>query len=199
MKLDLLPRFVEIRLHDSKIDYTNTGRPGVFLLEPKNAEWVFGHAQEKTINHPNSPAPVLQKGKKVYVGIKSSQLPLAPAGVGTYNNCQGKTAKNELGVPIGHTIDLHLLHRDEESWAHYYMILGRATSLATTLLVNFPRKEGSDELDWSWLEDGPPEYMTRVFDEMKQRYLKTRRLVEDTCAPSMLCGHVLYVFALALS
>ncbi len=174
--LDRLPRCVELRMHGEYEDYTGTGRPGVYLMEPKNADWDFKYQAQKIINHPNA-KPVVQKAAKTVVSMRSSQLPLGPAGVGTFNNFQGKTVKDELGVPMGHTIDLKLMQKDDENWAHYYMILGRATSLSTTMLLNFPTTEDG-EYDWSMFERGPPEYMAHVFQGLQNRYKKTVRLVE---------------------
>ena len=66
-------------------------------MEPSNSDWDFKYQAKRIINHPNS-KPVVQKTPRTTVAMKSSQLPLAPAGVGTYYNFQGKTAKDELGI-----------------------------------------------------------------------------------------------------
>ena len=176
VQLDRLPRWVALRMHGEREDYTGTGKPGYLIMEPVNGEWEFKYQATGIINHPNA-KPVLQKAAKTTVAMTSSQLPLAPAGVGTFNNCQGKTARDEIGVPMGHTVDLKLTQRGEDDWAHYYMILGRATSLSTTLLLNFPRKDNND-LDWSIFEGGPPQYMLHVFENLKQRYAKTQQTAE---------------------
>ena len=176
VKLDLLPRWVEVRLHGSNVDYTGTKRPGVYLVEPTNADWELPYQASKVINHPNE-KPVRRQGTRFKIGIRSTQVPLAPAGVGTYNNMQGKSAKDEVSVPMGHTIDLKLLDSNDNKWLHYYMILGRATSLATTLLLNFPEDDNGP--DWSVFESGPPEYLTRVFAELQNRYSSTVKLVTE--------------------
>ena len=77
---------------------------------------------------------------------------------------------------MGHTIDLKLLDGNDDKWLHYYMILGRATSLATTLLLNFP-EDANGEPDWTIFESGPPEYLVHVFAELEKRYQKTQKLV----------------------
>ena len=104
MKLDYLPRWVEIRVHGSAVaavDYTGTGRPGVFVLEPTNAERLCNIRQRNLSNHPNAARPVLMNGAKLFVPLRSTQIPLAPAGIGTFNNAQGKTARDEEGTPTG--------------------------------------------------------------------------------------------------
>eukprot|EP00435_Cladocopium_sp_Y103_P054286 s821_g17.t1 len=161
VKLDLLPRWVEIRFHGCTVDFTQTGRPAVYVVEPTNADWELRYQASKVINHPNE-KPVRRRGPRLNVGLRSSQLPLAPAGVGTFNNMQGKTARDEASVPMGHTVDLKLLDSNDDKWLHYYMILGRATCLATTLLLNFPESDDG-EPDWTLFESGPPEYLTHVF------------------------------------
>ena len=181
-KLDMLPRWVEVRLHGSNVDFTGTRRPGVFVMEPTNADWDFRCQGTRVINHPNNPKPVVQKARKTVISMRSTQLPVAPAGVGTFNNLQGKTAKDEVGAPCGHCIDLKLLDQNADSWAHYYMILGRATSLSTTLLLNFPTVAGSDEYDWSLFEQGPPEHVQHVFAALESRYRQTRRRVAESQA-----------------
>lgn len=177
VKLDFLPRWIEIRFHDNSIDYTGTQRPGVYLLEPMNGDWELRYQAVKLINHPNERV-VRRKGPRTNVALRSSQLPVAPAGVGTYNNMQGKTARDEFGVPACHTVDLKLLDSNEDKWLHYYMVLGRATSLATTLLLNFPESEDGQP-DWSIFESGPPEYMTHVFAELNRRYSLAAKAVAE--------------------
>ena len=175
VKLDMVPRWVEIRLHGCTADFTGTGRPGVYLVEPTNADWDLQYQATAIVNHPNE-VPKRKKVPRIKVGLRSSQLPIAPAGVGTFNNMQGKTAKDEKSVPMGHTIDLKLLDGNDDKWLHYYMILGRATSLATTLLLNFP-EDANGEPDWTIFENGPPEYLIHVFAELEKRYEKTQKLV----------------------
>ena len=41
---------------------------------------------------------------------------------------------------------------------HYYMILGLATSLSTTLLLKWPQ-DANRGFDWGWFERGPPAYL----------------------------------------
>ena len=77
-------------------------------MEPVNADWELHYQASKVINHPNE-RPVRQKGPRIKVGMRSAQLPVAPAGAGTYNNMQGKTARDEVGVSMGHRVDLKLL------------------------------------------------------------------------------------------
>ncbi|CAE8735973.1 unnamed protein product [Polarella glacialis] len=108
---------------------------------------------KRFINHPDA-RPAVQKAARTIVKMVSSQLPIGPASVGTFNNFQGKSAKDEIGVPTGHTYDLKLLQSTEEDWAHYYMILGRATSLSASLFMNFP-KDDDGEYDFSIFENGP--------------------------------------------
>ena len=180
VKLDFVPRWIEIRFHGSSVDYTGTQRPGVYVMEPVNADWELRYQSSKVINHPNE-RPVRRRGPRINVGMRSTQLPVAPAGVGTYNNMQGKTAKDELSVPMGHTVDLKLLDGNDDKWLHYYMILGRATSLATTLLLNFP-EISDEEPDWSIFESGPPEYLTHVFQELQKRHMSTSKTLANKLA-----------------
>lgn len=147
------------------------------MLEPSKAEWEFKYQPTKIINHPNE-KPVLRRGARTSVAMRSSQFPLAPAGVGTYQNMQGKTARCEAGAPQGHTIDLKLLESNDDRWLHYYMILGRATSLSTTLLMNFPQ-DSAGEYDWTIFESGPPDYMLHVFRALQKRYKDTQKVISQ--------------------
>ena len=180
VKLDFVPRWIEIRFHGSSVDYTGTQRPGVYVMEPVNADWDLRYQSSKVINHPKE-RPVRRRGPRINVGMRSTQLPVAPAVVGTYNNMQGKTAIDELFVLMGHTVDLKLLDGNDDKWLHYYMILGRATSLATTLLSNLP-ETSDEEPDWSIFESGPPEYLTHVFQELQKRRMSTSKTLAHELA-----------------
>ena len=181
VKLDMIPRWVELRMHGCAVDFTQSGRPGVFFLVPKNGDWDYKfRPPPKVVNHPHTAQPQSVTSAKAIMPLRATQLPLAPAGVGTFQNVQGKTARDELGAgaPIGHTIDLELPCHDDESWSHYFMILGRATSLSTTLLHNFP-VDANGNYDWSLFEAGPPPYMCQVFQELERRYRLTRQRIEN--------------------
>ena len=78
----------------------------------------------------------------------------------TYQNVQGKTIRGAEGQPKGLVLDLFrpgYMGRDEY-FQHLYMGLGRARKLSWVLLRNFPMNEDG-ELDWSFFEAGPPDYL----------------------------------------
>ena len=168
--LDRVPRYIVLRVHGSSTDYTGTGKPGVYLLEPCNGQWDMEYRAEKVVNHPNA-RPAIRTAPKVKVAMSSTQLAISPARVGTFNNFQGKTCRDDDKQALGHSIDLKM-QRSDDVWAHYYMIIGRATSLSTTLFFNFP-KTVDGEYDWSVFESGPPEDLVQVFAEIQRRYWQT--------------------------
>ena len=64
-------------------------------MEPVNGGWEFKCKALRIIHHPNAKSMV-QRAAKNSGGAKRF-----PAAVGTYNNFQGKTARDELAVPMG--------------------------------------------------------------------------------------------------
>ena len=48
----------------------------------------------------------------------------------------------------------------------------RAETLDRLLISNFPRDEAGD-LDWSFFEEGPPQYLVQFMTELKKRALET--------------------------
>ena len=176
--LDYLPRYVAVRLDDCTEDYTNSGRPGVYIVEPSTDDWYMEHTQTVTVDHKLAPRQFHKSGK-VSLPVRSWQLPLAPQAVCTYNNMQGKTARNANREPAGHIVDLRkqLNMGADEYWQHVYMILGRAISLNYTLLINFPR-EDDETWDLSVFEQGPPASMLTFFNELEKRAAETLAAVE---------------------
>jgi hypothetical protein len=73
VQLDRLPRWIEIRMHGESGIYTQTRRPGVYNLEPKNAGWDFKYQAKRFINRPNV-KPVVQEAASTIVKMVSSQL-----------------------------------------------------------------------------------------------------------------------------
>ncbi|CAE7719152.1 Acsl5, partial [Symbiodinium pilosum] len=55
---------------------------------------------------PSRPDPEVRDRGMLGRGPQAAQLPLAPAGVDTSNNAQGKTAQDDMGIPMGHTVNL---------------------------------------------------------------------------------------------
>jgi len=176
--LDYLPRFLEVRLDGCAEDYTGTSRRGVWRLEPTTDDWTLKYKLKTTIDHPN--ARRTNKTAIVPLGITRSQVPAAPEPVGTYQAFQGKTCRNFAGEPVGHIIDLSIpsyFHRSETK-QHLYMILGRATALEYTLLRNFPRTDDG-ELDWSYFEEGPPDYLVHFLEELERRDTNSKITIEN--------------------
>ena len=55
-----------------------------------------------------------------------------------------------------------------ELYQHLYMGLVRAETLDRLLIRNFPRDEAGD-LDWSFFEEGPPQYLVLFMTKLKKR------------------------------
>jgi len=142
--LDYLPQLIEVRLDKSNVDYTGTGRPGVFSLEPTFDDWTLHYKQRIQC------AAQAERGKRIIshdVEMVRFQMPGAPEWVGTYQGMQGKTVRQPDGKPIGHTVDLRRpdYHHKDEYKQHLYMILGRATRLEHCLFRNFTQIEEPED------------------------------------------------------
>ena len=176
--LDHLPEFLEFRLDGSSEDYTGLGKPGVLHLQPTHDTWELKYKLRMDIDHPGS-VRMPRKIERVPVAMTRCQLLAAPEPVGTYQNMQGKTVRTADGKPLGHTIDLKKppYFTDSEYKQHLHMILGRATSLAFSLFVNFPMDENGNP-DWHWFEEGPPDYLVHFMQELKNRHAKTQPIIE---------------------
>eukprot|EP00435_Cladocopium_sp_Y103_P036594 s119_g9.t1 len=109
-------------------DYTGQGLPGIWHLDPCEDEFKLR----------------IRRRGEIYLDVTRVQYPLAPWMAGTYNNQQGKTARN-----MGHTIDFSKpdYFTADEYIQHVYMILGRATRLQWSLFRNLPMlPDGSDDV-----------------------------------------------------
>ena len=181
VKCDYLPRFIEMRFDGSSVDFTDTGRPGVYPVVPTMDDWTLKYKFRKTVQHPNAGRSVPYGGAYDEMNVKLTrcQIPLAPELVGTYNNQQGKTCRDPSKKPLGHSIDLRppAWMTEDEKKTHFYMILGRATKLSYTLLYNFPTYEDGS-LDWSLFESGPPPYLIKFLDVLEQKAKNTIPVIE---------------------
>ena len=182
--LSHLPSHIALRIHGSATDFTGANRPGVYILQPRTYGWKMSYRPRLIIDHPNA-RPVVKQGDAQMVQISSTGYCIAPAYVGTNQNQQGKTTRDECGVPMAHTIDMLMAmsgrgNKDEvnkQLWNHYHMILGRATSLANMQLHNFPML--AEELpDWSVFEMGPPAHLVRVFAKIAEASKRTLVTIE---------------------
>ena len=143
--LSHLPAQIVVRIHGSATDFTGTHRPGVYILQPRTYSWKMPYRPLLAKDHPNA-RPTLKLGDSQLIQMSSTGYCIAPAYVGTNQNQQGKTTRDEHGVPMAHTVDMLMAMSGRGSkeeiqkqlWNHYHMILGRATSLHNIRLDNFP-------------------------------------------------------------
>ena len=173
VRCDYLPKHVAVRFDGCTEDYTGLGLPGVYFLTPASDEWDLPIERTMTIDHPGAlrakTVKVTGKKKNPEAKVTRTQLPLAPAGVGTFQNIQGTTVRAAEGGPIGFDVDLFRPStmrgegRDAEYFQHVYMALGRARRLDWMVIRNFPRTEAG-ALDWSIFERGPPDYLCEFME-----------------------------------
>ncbi|CAK0803316.1 unnamed protein product [Prorocentrum cordatum] len=151
-----------------QVDYTGLGKRGVFHLEPVQDEWELPVARVQTVNRPGAPRAkqfVVKSKQKKGLQVARTQLSWAPEDQLTFQSIQGRTIRGPEGQPKGFVVDLFRPgtmqgeDRRGEYFQHVWMILGRARKLEWMLLQNFPLDESTGDLDWSILEQGPPDYL----------------------------------------
>jgi len=181
VKCDYLPLHIEVRWDGCEQDYTGTGRPGVWFLEPFTDTWKLPVATLLTVDHPNAARAKKVKAtsrKQKTVDVTSTQVPLAPELVVTFQNIQGQTVRGPEGQPKGFVLDMFRPQtmrgeeREPEYFQHLYMSLGRARKLDGLLLRNFPR-DAEGELDWSISEAGPPDFLLEFMEALEKLAAKT--------------------------
>ena len=185
VKCDLLPLHVEVRFDGCTEDYTGTGRPGVWYVEPTTDEWKLPHKKVYTVDHPRASGLKRVKAasrKDKFLEASRSQLPLAPEFIVTFQNIQGQTVRGPDKQPKGLVLDLFRPQNmgfatgedglaDDgraEFYQHVYMGMGRAESLDRILLRNFPKDEAGQP-DWKFFEQGPPEFLVHFMRELEKR------------------------------
>ena len=131
-------------------------------------EWELPVARVQTVNHPGAPRAkqfVVTSKRKKGLQVARTQLSWAPEDQLTFQSIQGRTIRGPEGQPKGFVVDLFRPgtmqgeDRQGEYFQHVWMILGRARKLEWMLLQNFPIDESTNDLDWSILEQGPPDYL----------------------------------------
>ncbi|CAK0852500.1 unnamed protein product, partial [Prorocentrum cordatum] len=181
---DYLPVHLEIRWDGCTVDYTGLKKPGVYHLEPVQDEWELPVTREFTVNHPGAARakPVVAKSKrKKGLEVTRTQLSWAPEDQLTFQSIQGRTIRGPEGEPKGFVVDLFRPgtmqgeERQAEYFQHVWMVLGRARRLEWMLLQNFPRDESTGDLDWSILEQGPPDYLIEFMGRLATLNRNTRR------------------------
>ena len=168
-----LPLHVEVRWDECAEDYTGCGKPGVWLLKPKQDTWKLPIDTIATIDHPGAPRPKIIKlasKHKKEVEVVRCQIPLTHEDDMTFQNAQGKTIRGPEKQPKGFCIDLYKprQHGPAEYFQHVYMGLGRQRKLAWMLIRNFPRTPDGDP-DWAIFEGGPPAYLCEVMAVLERR------------------------------
>ena len=109
VKCDYLPLHIEVRWDGCEQDYTGTGRPGLWFLEPFTDTWKLPVATLLTVDHPNAARAKKVKAttrKQKTVDVTSTQVPLAPELVVTFQNIQGQTVRGPEGQPKGFVLDM---------------------------------------------------------------------------------------------
>ena len=184
VKCDRLPLHVEVRFDGCTEDFTQTGKPGVWHLEPREDSWKFEIEQSVTIDHPGAARPKVKQQtskKKKLIDVASCQIPLTHEDDMTFRNAQGKTIRGPEKQPKGFVLDMyrpsHWSNKDDgrpsdEYFQHVYMGLGRAQKLDWMLLRNFPTTE-EGELDWAIFERGPPKFLREFMEALEQRFRVT--------------------------
>ncbi len=183
VKCDYLPLHVEVRLDGCTEDFTGLGKPGVWHVEPATDDWKLPYQQAFTIDHPNVARArrvkaTSRKGK--FLDAWRTQVPLAPEHIVTFQNIQGQTIKGPQDEAKGFVLDFFRpwnMSGDDgsgraEYFQHLYMGLGRARRLDRILIRNFPQ-DASGDLDWSFFEDGPPDYIVEFMEALEARARRT--------------------------
>ena len=180
-----------------QVDYTGLGKRGVFHLEPVQDEWELPVARVQTVNHPGAPRAkqfVVTSKRKKGLQVARTQLSWAPEDQLTFQSIQGRTIRGPEGQPKGFVVDLFRPgtmqgeDRQGEYFQHVWMILGRARKLEWMLLQNFPIDESTNDLDWSILEQGPPDYLVEFLGAAatlsKRTWRRMLRAQEELGAPA---------------
>ena len=147
------------------------------------------------MDHPNAAGPKRVKAsarKDTLLDASRTQVALAPELQVTFQNIQGQTIRGPEKEPKGFVVDLfrpqHMNFTKEEDggagdgraefYQHVYMGLGRAETLDRLLIRNFPRDEAGN-LDWSFFEEGPPQFLVQCMEELEKRALETYPKLEQ--------------------
>ena len=145
---------------------------------------VARRARVFTVTHPGAPRAkqlVAKSKRKQGVQVTRMQLSWAPEDQLTFQSIQGRTIRGPEGQPKGFVVDMfrpgHMQGegRQGEYFQHVWMVLGRARKLEWMLLQNFPRDETTGDLDWSILEQGPPDYLIEFMGKLVTLSKSTRR------------------------
>ena len=160
-------------------------------------EWELPVARVQTVNHPGAPRAkqfVVTSKRKKGLQVARTQLSWAPEDQLTFQSIQGRTIRGPEGQPKGFVVDLFRPgtmqgeDRQGEYFQHVWMILGRARKLEWMLLQNFPIDESTNDLDWSILEQGPPDYLVEFLGAAatlsKRTWRRMLRAQDDLGAPA---------------
>ena len=155
--LHYMPKCIYVRLQNCKTSFlappagaceaSDAHLQGLFAVEPRARSWRYKRSKD------DPP-----------VAVSRTQLPLLPRKQCTLHGVQGKTA--EPGLIAHWTFPVGL--SKQSIWLAYYVILSRPTGLANLLSFGLPNRD--------IIEGGPPEEITKVFDEFfKQKIIRTKK------------------------
>ncbi|CAK0894177.1 unnamed protein product [Prorocentrum cordatum] len=180
-----------------EVDYAGLGKRGAFHLEPVQDEWDLPVARVQTVNHPGAPRAtqfVAKRKRQKGLQVARAQLSWAPENQLTFQGIQGRTIRGPEGQPGGFVVDLFrpgtMQGEDRQGgcFHHVWVILGRARKLEWVLLQNFPLDESAGDLDWSILEQEPPDYLIEFLGAAatlsKRTWRRMLRAQKELGAPS---------------
>ena len=152
--LKYMPKCVYVRLQNSKTSFLGAaGQPsaadmlGLFAVQPKPRSSKYKRLSD------DKP-----------VAVNRTQVPLLPMKQCTLHGVLGKTAKPGLIAHWTFPVGLSKI----SIWLAYYAILSRPPGLAYLFSFGLPSRD--------IIEGGPPEEITKVFDEFfKQKILRTKK------------------------